>query len=161
MIIRNTKPEDLEDVMEIYDIARRFMKETGNKNQWGSSHPKKEIIEDDIKNNNGYVVVENGEIIGSFFFKIGDDPTYSKIYGGDWVNKDKYGVIHRIAMKYQGRSIAGFVYNHCFNIINNLKIDTHKDNIPMQNSLSKNGFVRCGIIHLENGDERVAYQKAK
>ena len=25
--------------------------------------------------------------------------------------------------------------------------------------LEKNGFVRCGIIHLENGEARIAYQK--
>ena len=40
------------------------------------------------------------------------------------------------------------------------QIDTHKDNIPMQRVLLRNGFVYCGIIHLENGDERIAYQKA-
>lgn len=28
----------------------------------------------------------------------------------------------------------------------------------MQHVLEKNGFVRCGIIHLENGDPRIAYQ---
>jgi hypothetical protein len=31
----------------------------------------------------------------------------------------------------------------------------------MQKSLAKNGFVRCGIIHLANGDERIAYQRIK
>jgi hypothetical protein len=29
----------------------------------------------------------------------------------------------------------------------------------MQRSLEKNGFARCGIIHLASGDERIAYQK--
>ncbi|HNZ83431.1 MAG TPA: GNAT family N-acetyltransferase, partial [Sedimentibacter sp.] len=48
----------------------------------------------------------------------------------------------------------------CFEKCRNLKIDTHRDNIPMQNLLNKNGFIRCGIIYLENGDERIAYQKA-
>ena len=40
-----------------------------------------------------------------------------------------------------------------------LRIDTHRDNIPMQKLLEKNGFVQCGIIHLSNGDERIAYEK--
>lgn len=161
MIIRNTLPSDIEDIMEIYASARAFMRKSGNKNQWGTSHPARELIEEDIKSKNGFVVEENGEIIASFFFKIGIDPTYVKIYDGKWINDREYGVIHRIAVKYQGRGIVGLVYNHCFNLINNLKIDTHRDNIPMQKSLLKSGFKYCGVIYLENGDERIAYQKAE
>jgi RimJ/RimL family protein N-acetyltransferase len=41
----------------------------------------------------------------------------------------------------------------------NLKIDTHRDNIPMQKVLKRNGFSECGIIYIENGDERIAFQK--
>jgi hypothetical protein len=29
----------------------------------------------------------------------------------------------------------------------------------MRRMLEKNGFVHCGTIYLENGDERVAYEK--
>ena len=44
-------------------------------------------------------------------------------------------------------------------ICGNLRIDTHEKNIPMQGCLAKNGFARCGIIYLEDGDPRIAYQK--
>ena len=37
------------------------------------------------------------------------------------------------------------------NRVNNIKIDTHKDNISMQKLLEKNGFKYCGIIYLEDG----------
>ena len=159
MKIRNTRPSDLDAVMEIYGIAREFMRANKNANQWGSMHPKRELIVSDIADNDSYVVEENGEIIGTFFFKVGDDPTYETIYDGKWIDSGKYGVIHRIAMKYQGRGIASFVYDYCFNMISNLRIDTHADNIPMQRSLVKCGFVRCGTIYLESGAPRVAYQK--
>ena len=43
----------------------------------------------------------------------------------------------------------------------NLKIDTHRDNVVMQNMLKKNGFQSCGIIHVQDGSERLAYQKTK
>lgn len=36
---------------------------------------------------------------------------------------------------------------------------THRDNKPMQHVVEQNGFKYCGIIHLENGDERLAYQR--
>ena len=81
------------------------------------------------------------------------------VYDGEWINDDEYGVIHRIAVKYNGRNIIGKVYEYCSKLCKNLKIDTHKDNKPMQRSLEKNGFTRCGIIYLENGDERIAYQR--
>lgn len=159
MLIRNTRMEDIDSVMQIYSGARAFMSNTGNPHQWGSSHPAREIILDDIKTNRGYVVEENGEIVAAFFFDIGVDPTYLKIDGGEWINDNEYGVIHRIAVKYPGRGISRFIYDHCFSIINNIRIDTHKDNLPMQKSLAKNGFIRRGIIYIASGDERVAYQR--
>ena len=112
MLIRNTEARDLEAVMEIYSKAREFMRENGNGTQWGKTHPARELIEADVLSQDGYVVEENGEIIGTFFFKIGEDPTYKVIHGGRWINDGKYGVIHRIAVKYHGCGIVGFVYDH-------------------------------------------------
>ena len=40
-----------------------------------------------------------------------------------------------------------------------LRIDTHEDNLVMQHVLEKNGFTKCGIIYLESGDPRLAYEK--
>ena len=159
MNIRHTMPSDIDAVMEIYALARAFMRRTGNLDQWNNNYPAREIIEADIEKKSAYVLEENGEIIACFFFQIGIDPTYIKIYDGKWINDDEYGVIHRIAVKYNGRNIIGKVYEYCSKLCKNLKIDTHKDNKPMQRSLEKNGFTRCGIIYLENGDERIAYQR--
>jgi len=38
-------------------------------------------------------------------------------------------------------------------------VDTHEDNQTMQALLGKHGFSYCGIIHLANGDPRMAYMK--
>ena len=161
MRIRKTAYKDISDVAQIYENARKFMRDSGNKNQW-INRPNEDDVRRDIDEGNGYVVEnEQGEIIGAFFFFAGDDPTYKIIYDGEWINSMPYGVIHRIAAKYHGAGIADFIYNYCFNIRQNLKIDTHKDNIPMQRSLRKNGFRYCGIIHLQNGEERLAFQKSE
>lgn len=159
MEIRKITKEDIDDVMKIYEDARTFMVNAGNPNQW-VGHPKLEHILSDLVTGCGYVVCENDEIIGAFHFKLGTDPTYLVIEEGEWKNDLPYAVIHRIAVKYHGHGIADFIYNYCFNIRQNLRIDTHKDNIPMQKSLLKNGFEYCGIIHIASGDERLAYQKA-
>ena len=37
-------------------------------------------------------------------------------------------------------------------------IDTHRDNQVMRERILRNGFQECGIIYLENGDPRIAYE---
>ena len=67
--------------------------------------------------------------------------------------------MHRIAASGVVRGAGSFCVNWAFSRCGNLRIDTHRDNLVMQNMLKKNGFTYCGIIHLENGDERLAFQK--
>ena len=159
MNIRKTLPTDLDAVMEIYAAAREFMKNSGNPDQWGENYPPRDMIECDIAQGDAYVAEEDGEIVACFFYKTAVDPTYVKIYDGEWIDDREYSVIHRIAVKYNGRGIIGRIFDHCAGISNSIRIDTHRDNKPMQRSLEKNGFTRCGIIYLEDGDERVAFQK--
>ena len=40
----------------------------------------------------------------------------------------------------------------------NVRVDTHEDNKPMQHLIAKAGFAYCGVIHLADGDPRLAYQ---
>ena len=159
MFIRKTTEADLPRIAEIYENAKRFMQKTGNPNQWNNGTPNLETARADMENGVGYVVEENGEVIGTFMFSLDGEPTYAKIYDGEWLNDAPYGVIHRIAVAEQGRGIIGFCIEECFARCQNLRIDTHRNNLPMQRALLKRGFQYCGIIYLENGDERLAYQK--
>ena len=161
MIIRRILKDEAEEAAALYVTARKYMREAGNIEQWNSIYPSVEDVLSDIENGTSYVCEDEGEIVAVFHFHIGPDKTYGKIYDGAWKNGDEYGVIHRIAVKYHGRRIADFIYSECFKLCGNLKIDTHKDNLPMQRSLSKNGFEYCGIIHLPDGSPRMAYQKTR
>ena len=161
MEIRKTKTEEFEQVMAIYAYARQFMAEHGNPNQWGKIKPSKEQVLADIEAGNSYVCVEEGQIAAVFFYHKGVDPTYLQIYEGQWLNDKEYGVVHRIASAGTVKGAGSFCLQWAFSQCGNLKIDTHIDNIVMQNTLKKNGFQYCGIIHLENGDERLAYQKVR
>lgn len=161
MQIRKTKPEELDQVMAIYAHARQFMAEHGNPNQWGKVKPAREQIVADIECGCSYVCEEKGEIAAVFFYCKGIDPTYIQIYEGQWLNDKPYGVVHRIAAAGTVKGAGSFCLNWAFSQCGNLKIDTHRDNVVMQNTLKKNGFVYCGIIYLEDGDERLAYQKER
>jgi RimJ/RimL family protein N-acetyltransferase len=162
MFIRPATYNDLDAAAKIYDDARAFMRESGNPTQWAGVYPGKDDIEEGIEKGTSYVCEDKGEVVATFHFEANaDDPTYHKIYDGCWKNDHPYAVIHRIAVKYHGRGIADFCFNECFKILPNIKIDTHKDNIPMQRSLQKNGFEYCGIIYVKDGTPRAAFQKTK
>lgn len=159
MEIRKARPDDLDKIMAIYADARAYMRAHQNAEQWENGYPKRELILSDMAQGYCHVCVENGEIVGTFCYFFGEDPTYLRIYDGAWLNDAPYGVLHRIAVAMHGKGVASFCFAYCLAACKNLKIDTHRDNIPMQRSLAKNGFVRCGIIHLSDGAERIAYQR--
>ena len=159
MEIRKTKIEELDTVMQIYAYARKFMEDHGNPNQWKKTNPPRERVEKDIKEGKSHVCISGDEIVGVFYFAIEEDPTYQVIYDGAWKNPDKYAVVHRIASAGKEKGVGTFCMNWAYEQFSNVKIDTHRDNAVMQNMLKKNGFSYCGIIHLENGEERLAFQK--
>jgi len=161
MLIRKATISDVEEAGKIYDLAREYMKAAGNPYQWNDVYPSARDVEEDIKDGSSYVCDDGGEIVAVFHFHIGSDATYEKIYEGGWEGTEPYGVIHRIAVKHHGRGIADFCFSECFKLFPNLRIDTHKDNIPMQKSLMKNGFVKKGTVYIKNGEERIAFQKIK
>ncbi len=159
--IRTAQLEDLPSILEIYRSAREYMRSNGNPNQWGDHHPAEAILREDIAKQQLYVCVENREILCVFAYIPGIDPTYLVIKDGQWCNDAPYGVIHRIAVQRHRAGIASFCFDWALQQCPNLRIDTHRDNHPMQAALAKNGFARCGIIHLANGDPRIAFHKEK
>ena len=160
MIIRKAVVSDIDVICRIYDGARAFMRSYGNMDQWNDGHPSRDIIERDIGAGKCYACVADDEIAAVFYYSIERDPTYAKIDGA-WLNDEPYGVLHRIARTREASGAGAFCLNWCFGQCGNLRVDTHRDNAPMRGLLGKLGFVYCGIIWIENGDERFAYQKVR
>ena len=108
----------------------------------------------------------NGEIIATTVLSFDGDKNYDVIYNGDWITDNKYGVIHRIAVSrdYDNRGIGKKIIESSEDIakennIKSMRADTHKDNKTMQSLLLKNGYEYCGIIFVEDGTERLAFEK--
>lgn len=160
VLIRPAGLEDLPLVMEIYDYARAFMRANGNVTQWVNGYPSEELIRQEIQDGHSFVCTDgDGEIVGTFCFILGDDPTYRQIYDGAWLNDEPYGVIHRMGTNGKRKGIAEACLDWSFQHSDNIRVDTHRDNLVMQHILEKNGFKRCGIIYVRDGTERIAYQK--
>ena len=162
MIIRHPKENEIDRIMEIYAAARKYMDEHGNPTQWGSlNHPPRDMIVEDIQNQLNYVLEgEDGDIHGVFALLGGIDPTYLRIDDGAWLNDEEYLTVHRIASDGQCHGIFRTSIDFCKTKTDNIRIDTHEDNAIMKHALASNGFVRCGIIYLPNGDPRIAYHYA-
>ncbi len=161
--IRPSTVADIPTLLTLADEARGIMRRNGNMGQWVNGYPSAEIFRQDIINGNSYMVCNADNIaVATFAFVPGPEPTYSIIDGGEWIDDtQEYYVIHRIASLPEHHGIIKTIMDYCFGITDNIRIDTHRDNRIMQHLMQKEGFTYCGIIYLDNGDERLAYQKMR
>ena len=97
--------------------------------QWQNNYPNENTIMGDINNGYSYVLEKDNKVIATLALSFNGEVTYNKIYEGEWLSNEKYAVIHRIAVD------------------NDLKL------------LEKNDFKYCGIIYLEDGNKRIAFEK--
>lgn len=65
--IRKALPADLDVLMDIFEVARRFMQATGNPNQWINGYPGRELMEREVEAGHCFVCIDDRqEIIGTF-----------------------------------------------------------------------------------------------
>lgn len=157
--IRKAAMNDVPVIMRLIDEARVIMRSCGNVNQWIDGYPSEETIQNDINNGHCYLLEEqDGQIVASFAFIPGPEPTYKEIFEGRWLDDEPYYVVHRLASTPSSHAVFNDVMDYCMGVAGNLRIDTHRDNVIMRHVIERYGFTYCGIIYLLNGDERLAYQ---
>ena len=161
MTIRHTTYADIDALMAIFADARAQMIADGNPKQWGDGYPSRKQIESDIQRGVSYVIEHNGHPCATFVFIIGEDPTYTYIEDGEWLDDTLlYGTIHRIASNGEQRGIFPIVLHWCTAQCPNIRIDTHQDNKRMIHLIEQAQFVRCGIIYTRDNSPRIAYQRS-
>ena len=158
---------DIPKIIEIIEDAKIYLASLGI-DQWQNGYPNAVQIENDIKNAESYVVLDDSNtIIATTMFSTKGEPTY-KIIEGSWIvdENNQYGVIHRLATAKKNRKggIAQFVFEYFHEYlqqqnIQSLKIDTHEENVGMQSLVKKIGYQYCGIIYTSYGDKRLAFEK--
>ena len=165
MNFRQSVKEDVEDILTIIEQAQAYLKEAGI-NQWQNNYPNSETICRDIDHQESYVLMEGDAIVATTALSFKEEKTYRSIYEGQWISNKEYAVIHRLAVNHndKGSGVASkvicFVEKICLDKgITSIKVDTHENNRSMQRLLEKNKFQYCGIIYLEDGSKRVAFEK--
>ncbi len=162
-----TQTTDIPAIMSVVKDAQEYLFEQGI-DQWQDGYPDKKQIELDITNDESYVVKDSSAaILGTTVLSTRIESTYNKIEG-NWMtsSNEKYGVIHRLAVGKQFRKlgVAKFVFQVCEAKlleanIESMRIDTHEENKGMQKLITGLGYKYCGVIYLDNGDKRLAYEK--
>ena len=158
VIIRHATADDIPRMLEIFAAAREFMVKTGNPNQWGEDYPGERQLIEDMECGSSYVVDDGGHTTATFVIRENPEPAYSDIKDGHWLNSEPYATIHRVASTGETRGIFRLALQQAMLHHDNIRIDTHCDNVVMRNAISKAGFEYCGIINYGPGNERMAFQ---
>lgn len=163
--IRKAKENDLPAIMEIIHQAQRTMKQDGFQ-QWTEGYPGEEILSKDIEKQSCYLLTDQEEIVAVGTLYMENDPNYRIIEEGNWKTEEPYGTVHRLAVA-EGRrqqGLAGILYDRLEKIcrekgMRGMRVDTHRDNKKMQSWIRKQGFRLCGVIYVEDGTKRDAFEK--
>ena len=151
--------KDIDIIMEIINDAKVYLKNQ-NLKQWNldDGYPRKEDLLKDINNKSCYLYIEDDLVIGCMSIIFTPDENYEEI-NGKWLSNTKYASIHRIATKNNShhRGIGIKMLLDAEEVVKNhdvfsIKIDTHKDNIPMTKTILSSGYTYCGIIKLKRSE---------
>lgn len=166
---RKTTEEDIEKVIEILEKAKKQIARFGIE-QWQDGYPSEEDIRKDIKEGISYVLVDEGEIVGTTAFSFEEEEAYKNLVAGQWLtNNEKYGVIHRIAVDSE-KGKKGYAKELLQNMeeiaksqnVFSIRTDTHEGNNGMKSYLYKNGFIYCGVCKYykpEGTFDRMVFEK--
>lgn len=166
MLFRKSEKKDVKNIMEIINEAKDYFKNNGI-DQWQNGYPNEESILKDIEEGENYVLCDEEEkVIASCAISFRGEKNYLIIEKGSWKTNTPYAVIHRVAVRssLKGKGLSGILVKEAEKMcrgkeIKSIRIDTHQDNKSMQRLILKNGFEYCGIIYVEDGSERLAYEK--
>ena len=165
LCIRPATEADLPAVLPVFEAAKAIMRADGNHDQWGApGFPGDALLLRDIARGGGYVISSEADgeveksIVAYFALLPSPEPTYDVIDGAG-LTDEPYGVIHRIARYPEVHGIFSAIIDFAAARYPHLRIDTHRDNHIMQHLLDMAGFTYCGVIWLEDGTDRLAYER--
>ncbi len=162
-MIRQASREDLEDLEIILNQAVRRLKEN-QIDQWQRGYPSRADLKEDLDDGVLYVCGKKPKAFAAMI--AGIEPTYHVIENGQWLQSGPYLTIHRLAVgdKWLRTGCAKELLEYAAQMayqkgLYALRIDTHPDNQAMIKLIAKCGFQYCGIIYVQDGTRRFAYEK--
>ena len=157
--VRNATMGDLDHIMEMVDHSRSIMRANGNNSQWGG-YPGRDLIGNDIATGIGHVMTEGSRVVGYFAMLTQPEPTYEYIEDGLWLDDTTpYVTLHRLACVPGVQGIARCAFEWGEAHAPSVRVDTHLDNHIMLHIINGRGYTRCGVVYMQDGSPREAFQK--
>lgn len=164
-VLRLSEEQDIPQIMRIVASAQAYLAAQGI-DQWQNGYPNEAVVRSDIEKAYGYVLEEDGRVTGIASLVFDGEPTYEVIYDGAWRTCGHYACIHRIAVdgSQRGKGTADCLMQGLERLVileglDAIRVDTHRQNVVMQGMLARNEYVLCGVIRLQDGAERLAFEK--
>lgn len=154
---------DLPAIGLLFAQARQALAAAGV-DQWQDGYPNEDDARRDMEAGTGYVIEEDGQVLAYACLSFGHEPTYDEIQGR-WLGEGAYGFLHRaaVAPAAKGRGLAVELFEELKRQagergVGIIRGDTHRDNQAMQRVMAKAGLAYRGIIRVEDGSERLAFE---
>ncbi|MGX4644511.1 GNAT family N-acetyltransferase [Holzapfeliella sp. JNUCC 80] len=154
--LRKGNFSDIQDIMIIIDEAKKFLQNQGS-TQWQDGHPNINQIRQDVDEGVGQVLIVNNQVAGYVALTTNREESYLSIKGGKWMSDDSYATIHRMAIssKFRGMHLSNYMMVSVISKgtdknIYNFRVDTHPQNLIMQNILKSIGFQKRGQVKVDD-----------
>ena len=158
--IRLSTQDDVPQMLAMISHSRGLMRAAGNTVQWPVGYPGEEDLRRDIEQGYSHIIEDNGRPVGTFALVHGIEPTYGYIAGGQWLDDTTpYATIHRLACAEGVHGIGRTCFEWCLDKAASLRADTHETNALMRHIVGAYGFTYCGIVYMDDGSPRLAYQR--
>lgn len=158
LVLEQAEINQLDEIMKLYkDVIKKTY------TTWDEYYPSKELVEEDIKKNNFYVLKTNGKIIAvSFLGEKDADETKEE----NWTYPLKSAIsIARICVspKYQGQGVGTKFLNMLMTQAKELGADGIHFHVATQNMAAcrmyeKSGFKNCGLGQSNYGFDFYKYE---
>lgn len=158
---RQARSDDFDAAYIILRSAARRMVQQG-RHQWDDSYPQKEDVQNDISLAQAYVLESDEKVVAYGVVSFDGEPAYDALYGGEWLSRGKYAVVHRMAVDIDERQSG---LGTCFfekvvemckeRGVSSIKVDTNYDNVEMLALLMRLDFLLCGKVYYDRAGERI------
>jgi len=133
--------------------------------QWQHHEPSLQTIEEDIRLGQFFGLFQKDQLVGTCSL-LRNEPSYEILTHGAWLNEEPYIVIHRFVIDSSLHRLGlGSQFLRAIEAlalqegVYNIRLDTHRLNIPMTKLLEKNHYLECGEAFIKGAGSRVVYHK--
>ncbi len=156
-MIRKANKGDLTTLASYARIVAKELHDSGV-NQWSDTYPDYPDFEKDIMRDALFVIEQENEVVGSISVLPENDPYYRLLA---WKGNNAL-VVHRLMIHpaFRRNKLGTMLFDYAIDKAkidgyDSIKVDTHPDNIRMQNLIKSVGFREVGYMP---GFHRIGYE---